>query len=139
SVCGEGTAMEVPERVRLLCTVRGCEGELRREEAMLVCPRRHAFNLARSGYVNLLQVQDRRSRSPGDSKEAVLARRRLLDAGFGRPLLEPLLELAGKLAPPGGSAALDVGCGEGTFLAALAERFRLEGFGVDISIPAIEA
>src|SRR5262249_36509146 len=103
------------------------------------CPRGHSFDLAREGYLNLLQVQDRRSSSPGDSKEAVAARRRLLDGGFGRPLLDPLLALVAEISPPRGSAVLDVGCGEGTFLAAVAERFRLEGAGVDISTPAIEA
>jgi 23S rRNA (guanine745-N1)-methyltransferase len=34
---------------------------------------------------------------------------------------------------------LDVGCGDGTFLAALAERFGLEGYGVDISTAAADA
>lgn len=89
--------------------------------------------------MNLLQVQDRRSSTPGDSKEAVAARRRLLDAGFGKPLLDPLLAMIEAIAPPKGSGVLDVGCGEGSFLAAVAERFELEGWGVDISTPAIEA
>jgi 23S rRNA (guanine745-N1)-methyltransferase len=131
--------MEVRESVRLLCTVRGCAGELRREKGLFLCPQSHAFDVARSGYVNLLQVQDRHSQTPGDSKEAVVARRRLLDAGFGKPLSDPLIEMIAGIAPPEGSAALDVGCGEGTFLAAIADRFRLEGWGVDISTPAIEA
>jgi len=121
------------------CTVRGCEGELRRDGTRFVCPRGHSFDVAREGYVNLLQVQDRRSSTPGDSKEAVAARRRLLDGGFGRPLLEPLLALVAEIAPPTSSAVLDVGCGEGTFLAAVAGSLRLEGTGVDISTPAIEA
>jgi len=119
--------------------VRGCGGELSRRGAGFACPNGHAFDTARDGYVNLLQVQDRRSRTPGDSKEAVAARRRLLDAGFGMPLLDPLMTMIGDFEPPPGAAVLDVGCGEGTFLAAVAERFGLEGFGVDISTPAIEA
>jgi 23S rRNA (guanine745-N1)-methyltransferase len=89
--------------------------------------------------VNLLQVQDRKSSVPGDSKEAVAARRRLLDGGFGKPLLDPLLAMVEGIAPPAGSAVVDVGCGEGTFLAAVCGRFGLEGHGVDISTPAIEA
>ena len=132
-------AMEVRENVRLLCTVRGCGDELRRDGGTLVCPQGHVFDVARSGYVNLLQVQDRRSSVPGDSKESVAARRRLQDAGFGAQLQKQLLELAEEIAPPPGSGALDVGCGEGTFLAAVAERFGLAGFGVDISTFAIDA
>jgi 23S rRNA (guanine745-N1)-methyltransferase len=119
--------------------VRDCGGDLRREGGRLECPRKHSFDVAREGYVNLLQVQDRKSSAPGDSKEAVSARRRLLDLGFGRPLSDPLLAMVATIAPPEGSGALDVGCGEGTFLAAVCERFGLEGFGVDISTPAIEA
>jgi 23S rRNA (guanine745-N1)-methyltransferase len=123
--------------------VRACDGALERQvsgaSARFVCPRGHAYDVAREGYVNLLQVQDRKSSVPGDSKEAVAARRRLFDAGFGKPLLDALLPMVEGLAPPKGSAVLDVGCGEGTFLAAVAEKFELEGWGVDISTPAIEA
>ena len=123
--------------------MRECDGALTRQgssgAARFVCPRGHAYDIAREGYVNLLQVQDRKSNSPGDSKEAVAARRRLFDAGFGKPLLDPLLAMVGGLALPKGSAVLDVGCGEGTFLGAVAEKFELEGWGVDISTPAIEA
>jgi len=99
----------------------------------------HSFDVAREGYVNLLQVQDRKSNEPGDSKEAVAARRRLLDGGFGKPLLDPLLAMVEGIGPAKGGAVLDVGCGEGTFLAAVCARFELDGHGVDISTPAIEA
>jgi 23S rRNA (guanine745-N1)-methyltransferase len=131
--------MRTPSLVRLRCTVRDCGGDLRLEGRRLECPRKHAFDLSREGYVNLLQVQDRKSSAPGDSKEAVAARRRLLDGGFGKPLLDPLLAMVEGIAPPAGSAVLDVGCGEGTFLAAVCARFGLDGHGVDISTPAIEA
>jgi len=131
--------MPSPTLVRLRCTVRDCGGELAREGRRLECPRKHSFDVAREGYVNLLQVQDRKSSVPGDSKEAVAARRRLQDGGFGRPLLEPLLAMIEAIGPAAGAGALDVGCGEGTFLAAVCERFGLEGHGVDISTPAIEA
>ncbi|MFN0007316.1 MAG: methyltransferase domain-containing protein [Planctomycetota bacterium] len=128
-----------PGRVRMLCTVRECAGELAREGQVFRCPKGHSFDIARSGYLNLLLVQDRKSSDPGDSKEAVAARRRLQDSGFGRPLADALFETIGEIAPPAGSGVLDVGCGEGTFLAAVAERFGLEGHGVDISVSAIDA
>ena len=128
-----------PARARMLCTVRGCARELELQGASLRCPQGHAFDVAREGYVNLLLVQDRKSSDPGDSKEAVAARRRLQDAGFGRPLLDALEAAIAEVAPPPASAVLDVGCGEGTFLASIAERFSLEGHGVDISVSAIEA
>jgi len=131
--------MPAHDEVRFRCTVRGCGSDLLRESARYVCANGHSFDVARAGYLNLLQVQDRRSSVPGDSAEAVAARRRLLDGGFGKPLLDALFDAVAEIAPPEGSAVLDVGCGDGTFLAAIAERFELAGCGVDISTPAVES
>lgn len=123
------------DRVVLLCTVRGCGLPLRRLERGLVCARSHSFDTARSGYVNLLQPQDRRSRHPGDSKEAVLARRRFLDEGYAEPLVSRLAGLAAE-APAG--PILDAGCGEGHHLDAFRRRRGGEAHGADISTPAID-
>jgi len=71
----------------LLCPVRGCQLALAREEKRVVCPQGHSFDIARSGYLNLLQPQDRRSKNPGDTVAAVAARRRLHDRGVTEPLL----------------------------------------------------
>jgi 23S rRNA (guanine745-N1)-methyltransferase len=117
--------------VTLLCPVRGCGAPLERRELSWVCPRGHSFDVARSGYCNLLQPQDRKSKSPGDPKAAALARRRFLEAGHGDFLLEALMdEVRG--------ATLDVGCGDGFFLGSLAHERPIEAHGVDLSVPAIE-
>jgi len=71
--------------VTLLCTVRECRAPLAREAERVVCERGHSFDVARSGYINLLQPQDRRAKSPGDSAEVVAARRRFLER-FAIPL-----------------------------------------------------
>jgi 23S rRNA (guanine745-N1)-methyltransferase len=120
----------------LLCPVRACHLPLAREESRLVCPKGHAFDIARSGYVNLLQPQDRRSRQPGDTAEAVAARRRLHDRGFSAPLLDGIRNTTGAAA---GDSVLDAGCGEGFYLGSLAHVTGCKGHGVDISVPAIEA
>lgn len=120
----------------LLCTVRDCREPLVREERRLVCARGHSFDLARSGYVNLLQPQDRRSRQPGDSKEAVAARRRLHDAGVTAPLLRAIAERT-QLSPA--DAVLDAGCGDGFYLGNLAAESGCSAYGVDISTAAIDA
>ena len=125
--------------VVLLCTVRECGEPLRRDGDRFACARDHAFDIARSGYCNLLQPQDRRSRTPGDSKAAVAARRRLLDAGHGAVLLDALTAMIAELDLAPRSAVLDVGCGEGHYLAALQERFDLDAWGIDISVAAIDA
>ncbi len=96
--------------------------------------RGHSFDIARSGYVNLLQPQDRRSKQPGDTAEAVAARRRLHDRGVTVPLLDAI----GKFLSPD-DIVLDAGCGDGFYLGTLARRIGFDAHGVDISIPAVEA
>ena len=123
-------------RRMLLCSVRGCHKPLARENRRYLCSAGHSFDIARSGYLNLLQPQERRSRHPGDSADAVTARRRLHDRGFTMPLLEGIADFT---APRGDDTVLDAGCGDGFYLGSLAERFGFEGHGVDISIPAIDA
>ena len=120
----------------LLCTVRNCREPLAREEGRVVCPRGHSFDVARTGYINLLQPQDRRSPNPGDTARAVAARRAFFDSGVTKPLVD---EIVGLLDPDTTASVLDAGCGEGHHLAAICERFGSSGSGVDISVPAIEA
>ena len=115
----------------LLCTVRDCHLPLEQRERRFVCARNHSFDLARSGYLNLLQPQDRRSANPGDSKEAVAARRRLADRGFLEPIAKAIVSLTRGPRPE--ARGLDVGCGEGYFTSQFASH------GVDISVPAISA
>ena len=120
----------------LLCPVRGCRLPLVREERRVFCARGHSIDVARSGYVNLLQPQDRRSKEPGDSNAAVAARRRLHDRGVTRPFLSSICDMVN--ASPG-DAVLDAGCGDGFFLGSMARAAGFEGHGVDISIPAVDA
>ncbi|MFL6232651.1 MAG: methyltransferase domain-containing protein [Thermoanaerobaculia bacterium] len=121
--------------VTLICPVRDCGEPLEQRGRALACPRGHAFDLARSGYANLLQPQDRRSKRPGDPTAAVEARRRLLDAGYGEPLLRALLE---EIDLPAGAAVLDVGCGEGYYLGSLARERGIEAHGIDLSAAAVD-
>ena len=50
------------------------------------CPNGHCFDVARQGYVNLLPVQQKHARHPGDTPAQVAARKRFLDAGFYAPI-----------------------------------------------------
>ncbi|HKR66833.1 MAG TPA: methyltransferase domain-containing protein [Thermoanaerobaculia bacterium] len=121
--------------MQLLCTVRGCRAPLAREERAYRCANGHAFDVARAGYANLLQPQDRRSRAPGDTPEAVAARRRFLDAGHAQPLTDAIVRA---LPLRERATLLDVGCGEGHHLAAFRDAYSIEGCGIDISVPTIE-
>jgi len=120
----------------LVCPVRGCHLALARENRRLICPRAHSFDIARSGYVNLLQPQDRRSKQPGDTAAAVQARRRLHDRGIYEPLLRAVGEIVSASA---GDSVLDAGCGNGDYLGTLARRIGFDAHGIDISIPAVDS
>jgi len=110
---------------------------LERRDRVLICSRGHSFDIARSGYCNLLQPQDRRSRRPGDSRETAAARRRFL-AGCGEPLLRAILQEIRALAQARDTAILDVGCGEGFHLGGIAREAAVEAHGLDLSAAAIE-
>lgn len=120
----------------LLCPVRGCALQLLREQRQWICPRNHSFDIARSGYVNLLQPQDKKSKQPGDTAAAVAGRRRIHDLGVTKPLLDAIASLARLSA---NETVLDAGCGEGFYLGNLQSQAGWEGYGVDISIPAVDA
>ncbi len=119
----------------LLCTVRECRAPLERRDRQYICANGHSFDLARSGYLNLLQPQDRRSRTPGDSMDAAVARRRFLDAGHAQLLVDGIVRA---LPLRDGATLLDVGCGEGHHLAAFRRAYGIEACGIDISAPAID-
>jgi 23S rRNA (guanine745-N1)-methyltransferase len=120
----------------LLCPVRDCQLALVRQEGRLVCPRGHSFDVARSGYINLLQPQERRSKKPGDTAAAVAARRRLHDRGVTEPLLRAVAEIT---AASASDNVLDAGCGDGFYLGSLAQLAGFDAHGVDISTPAVDA
>ena len=108
------------------------------------CASGHSFDIASQGYANLLPVQHKRSRDPGDSKEMVAARRRFLTAGFYQPIADAVSRAALADLPAGlASGCLDAGCGEGYYLRQLAtavsDQQTLALLGLDISKWAVLA
>jgi 23S rRNA (guanine745-N1)-methyltransferase len=121
----------------LACTVRDCGRPLAEQGRALACARGHSYDVARSGYVNLLQPQDRRSPAAGDAKEAVAARARLLEGGIGRAIVEAFVAQAAAVL--GGQATVvDLGSGSGDALAALAGAAAIDGIGIDLSPAAAD-
>lgn len=118
----------------LICPL--CHASLPRTGTTWRCSAGHAFDVAREGYVNLLPVQQRRSRAPGDSPEMIRARREFLDAGHYAPLRDAL---AATLAPLRTTTAVDLGCGEGYYSRAIKDGLSPGGelAGLDISREAI--
>ncbi len=120
----------------LLCPVRDCRLALVREGRRLLCAREHSFDIARSGYINLLQPQERRSKKPGDTPAAVAGRRRLHDSGVTATILGAIADM---IAAAEYDTVLDAGCGDGFYLGSLAGQTGFVAHGVDISIPAVDA
>jgi 23S rRNA (guanine745-N1)-methyltransferase len=102
------------------------------------CAKGHSFDQHRGGSLNLLQPQDRRSRHPGDSREAAQARRRLAGIGHADAVYRAFAHVLGSTSVERPATLLDAGCGEGAFLRHVAAVPGLERHGVDISAPSIE-
>jgi 23S rRNA (guanine745-N1)-methyltransferase len=122
----------------LACSVRGCGRPLVRLAQAYACDAGHSYDVARSGYVNLLQPQDRRSTNPGDSRASVEARGRLLAAGIGATIVSGLAARAAALDLPDGATIVDLGCGGGDALDAACARTGGTGIGIDISTAATD-
>lgn len=104
-----------------------CEQGVVLEGDSFVCPARHTFDVARSGYVNLLPSTRKLPESVGDSVEMLEARARFLEGGHFDPLIEHLGEIA-----PGPGYLVEVGSGTGHNLAALGDDGACR-FGIDVS------
>ncbi len=122
----------------LACSVRDCGQPLTRRDRALVCPAGHSFDIARSGYINLLQPQDRRSLSAGDSKAAVDARAALDQTGVGRGIIDAVIHTITALPLTAEAVVVDLGSGTGEMLGGLAKARPIDGIGIDLSVPAVE-
>lgn len=106
--------MKIVKADNLICPIDG--EKLSLCEKQLVCSNGHSFDLARQGYVNLLPVQHKRSKQPGDSKEMVVARKNFLNLGIYQPIADKLSEIALSSIDNNNASFLDAGCGEGYYL-----------------------
>ncbi|WP_200209495.1 putative RNA methyltransferase [Micromonospora coerulea] len=103
----------------------------------LRCPRRHSFDIARQGYVNLLAG---RAPHAGDSAEMIAARADFLAAGHYDTIATALATMVAEVAAPVGAYPLvvDAGAGTGWYLAAvLAALPDAVGLALDVSKPAL--
>ncbi|MEM1225699.1 MAG: methyltransferase domain-containing protein [Planctomycetota bacterium] len=122
----------------LRCTVRRCEKVLCLTDRGLTCAAGHHFDRAKQGYWNLLQPQDRRSKSPGDSDDAVDARERWLSRGHNDGLVETLRDWIEIDDQSRSARVLDLGCGVGAFGASLFACQATGYCGIDLSKRAIK-
>jgi 23S rRNA (guanine745-N1)-methyltransferase len=126
----------VPE-LPLACSVRDCGLPLTRRDRTFICAAGHSFDIARSGYVNLLQPQDRRSSHAGDSKASVEARAALEQTGVGRAVIDAVIDRILALNLPANAVVVDLGSGTGEMLGSLFTRQPISAIGIDLSMAAI--
>ena len=123
----------------LACPVCGAELAIRATGA--ACPHAHAFDRARSGYLNLLLSNKKQSAEPGDSPAMMRSRRTFLQGGFyDRMAAAANAAVAEIVAGRTGAHVADLGCGEGFFTARLHGALATMSsactcYGVDISRP----
>jgi len=140
--------MNIIKAHNLACPIDA--NKLEQTGKQLVCENGHSFDIARQGYVNLLPVQHKRSKQPGDSKAMVVARTNFLNAGFYQGVAEKLNEIvsAGIINDESindkDNCILDAGCGEGYYFDFIFNSLKnekgsnkLSFIGLDISRDAI--
>ncbi|MBE6554611.1 MAG: methyltransferase domain-containing protein [Ruminococcaceae bacterium] len=103
-----------------------CGSEMKREEKSLICVggKRHCFDLAAQGYVNLASS---RAAGGGDDAALIRARTAFLSAGHYAPFAERIVALLKEHAK--GDRVVDAGCGEGYYTCRVAQSgFYVYGF-----------
>jgi 23S rRNA (guanine745-N1)-methyltransferase len=127
-----------------VCPVCGGSLKLHPSGKSYACQNQHSFDLAKEGYLNLLAVQHKHSKEPGDSKKMLIARREFLEAGFYEPIAKAVaMMIDANRTKWQDVRLLDLGCGEGYYSRKIAfycnhsEQIILHG--VDIAKFAIAA
>lgn len=121
-----------------ICPV--CSEKLALSGKSYICPKNHCFDMAKSGYLNLLTAKH--GTVHGDNKFMLRARRDFLEKGYYSPLREAVCETVIKYAEQG-NIILDAGCGEGYYTSAVKLKLEIHEFepdiyGIDISKYAVE-
>lgn len=111
----------------LRCPV--CGGAVQKENKSLFCngARRHCFDFAKEGYVNLAPSA---AAGGGDDAGLINARTAFLSAGHYAPFANRICDILTACVP--GGTVVDAGCGEGYYSCAMADR-GLRVLGVDLS------
>lgn len=101
-----------------------CHETVTNKEKALICPNKHRFDLSKKGTLYFL---DRQIKTEYDN-QMFAHRGAMIKSGMYQPLIEQLAIFCDN------EQVLDVGCGEGSFLNALAEKTSLQpSVGFDIS------
>ncbi|GAA1240397.1 rRNA (guanine-N1)-methyltransferase [Prauserella halophila] len=116
----------------LRCSV--CSAPLHPDGRSLRCVRRHSFDLAKQGYVNLLRAGV--DAGTADTSEMAAARADFLATGRYAPLVDVLARVVEASGEP--EFVVDAGAGTGYYLAGVLDRVASAwGLALDVSAPAL--
>jgi 23S rRNA (guanine745-N1)-methyltransferase len=133
-----------------------CSNVLLLNNKVWACTNGHSYDVAKEGYVNLLLVQHKNSKQPGDNKEMVNGRRAFLEQGFYQPLADSISKIFNQhLITLSTLSTLptiedqtevnffDAGCGEGYYMNQVSQLciktdLKIKFSGLDISKFAVQ-
>ncbi len=110
-----------------------CKTKLLEEPKCFCCMQGHAYDKAKSGYVNLLIGSS--SKSHGDDEAMIHARHRFLTQGHYDPLRDALIKIIKELKI---TTLADLGCGEGYYTNAIHQATHSTVIGIDLSKSALK-
>ncbi len=127
--------MSIPKN--LICPL--CASPLTKDERSLRCggEKVHCYDMAASGYVNLLPPGKMNNAKTGDGKEMLRARVNFLSGGYYDIISNTVAELIADKIQKDSITVLDAGCGEGYHLcniaSGLSEGKKVRAIGIDAS------
>lgn len=116
-----------------------CQCSFKQINNTQICENNHHFDIAKEGYLNLLPVQSKSSKNPGDNQLMMMARREFLNTSGYLPLAEKVAQLSKQyLTNSEAARVLDLGCGEGYYTKIISQHLRSHNIcGLDISKVAV--
>ena len=117
-----------------------CDSRLVQQERTLKCENNHCFDMAKQGYVNLLQSQKSSKKRHGDDSLMVKARQDFLEKGYYNNLCDAVVDAVVKNTPQRNAVVADLGCGECWYTQRIYSSLdNPTVFGIDISKQALIA
>ena len=111
-----------------------CRGALARSGGSLVCDKRHCFDVARQGHVNLVPAQ----RESFYRRELFESRAAVFAAGVFAPVVSAIGETIDRLVQAERPVLVDAGCGEGYYTKSVCPDRAMTRIGFDLSKEAVK-
>ena len=113
-----------------------CKQNLALNGKTFSCKNNHCFDVAKQGYVNLINVKEKHSLMPGDNAQMVNARRSFLQKGYYKRLADEVCdEIKLRCDAP---TVIDAGCCDGYYLGEISKNIGGDFYGFDISKDAVK-